>query len=233
MKYSMKQTVAFGIGAQQGAWPVQEDGFFVDPQARVFALADGFGGRGSGDIAAKLALKEAGRRISGADAKAGAGFQRNLLVDINKNLLEWNGKRQPNTRGGCSLALLQISESGLVTAINCGGTSVGLVRNGACLGLLSPQAAPRLQPGSALLPDAALGLGGDIFPESRIFKGLPGDLLFLASSGVDWESSGFQLELLAQWGVHLPGSEIASMAENLVSRVSPEWNATFLALEIP
>lgn len=230
----MKQTIAFGVAAQRGNWPAQEDGYFADPQSRVFALADGFGGRGNGDLAAKLALKELGSRLSrngGAKAPL-SSEQRALFSDINKIILNWNTKRAPNARGGCSLAFVQISASGLVTALNCGASSVGLVRNGACQALLPPQAAPRLQLGGVLLPTQALGLG-EIIPEARVFQALPGDLLFLASSGLEWESAAFQLELLAQWGIHLPGSDISVLAETLVGQVSPEWNATFLGLEIP
>jgi hypothetical protein len=55
LETSLKKTVAFGAAARQGKWPAQEDGFYADPQKRAFILADGFGGRGSGDLSAKLA----------------------------------------------------------------------------------------------------------------------------------------------------------------------------------
>ncbi|MGE3263453.1 MAG: PP2C family serine/threonine-protein phosphatase [Bacteriovoracia bacterium] len=231
----MKQTIAFGVAAQQGNWPVQEDGYFVDPQERIFALADGFGGRGNGDIAAKMALRELRARLPRGEASkpASVASQRQLFLDINKIILEWNAKRPAAGRGGCSLALVQVGLTGLVTVTNCGGSVVGLVRNGACQALLSPQAAPRARPGGAILPEQALGLGADISPETRVFPSLRGDLVFLASSGFEWESAAFQGELLAQWGIHLPGSGMAPLAENLVRVVSPEWNATFLGLEIP
>jgi serine/threonine protein phosphatase PrpC len=230
----MRQTIAFGAAAQQGTWPAQEDGYFADPQSRVFALADGFGGKGNGDLAAKLALKELGARVArkGGAKPAASIDQRALCGDINKFIFDWNAKRAPAARGGCSLAMLQISATGLVSASNCGASSVGLVRNGACVALLSPQAAPRQQLGGVLLPAQALGLG-EISPEARVFQALPGDLVFLASGGLEWESAAFQVELLAQWGIHMPGSDISVLAESLVSKVSPDWNATFLGLEIP
>jgi serine/threonine protein phosphatase PrpC len=231
----MRQTIAYGVAAQQGNWPAQEDGFFVDPQSRVFALADGFGGKGNGDLAAKLVLKELGARVPRmAEAKlSGTSVQLAFFKDINKIILDWNGKRAPAKRGGSSLALVQVSTSGLVTMMNCGASAVVLVRNSASQALLSPQSAPRFHSGGALYPTQAIGMGAEISPEFRVFQALPGDLLFLASSGLEWESVGFQVELLAQWGIHLPGSDLNALARDLVGRVSPEWNATFLGLEIP
>lgn len=233
----MRQTIAFGVAAQQGNWPVQEDGYFVEPQGRTFALADGFGGRGGGDLAARLALREVGQKSKREDtpaARAGlAGAQAALFRDINKNILDWNAKRGPGQRGGTSLALAQISLTGLVTLTNCGATAAGLLRQGACQMLLPPQAAPRTQPGAPLLPDQALGLAAEVIPESRSFQAITGDLIFLVSSGVDFEAAAFQAELLAQWGIHLPGDSMTSLAEGLLRAASPEWNTTFLALEIP
>lgn len=221
----MRQTTAFGVAAQQGNWPVQEDGYFVDPQTRRFVLADGFGGLGRGDQAAKAVLKEISTKLTGAAA------QKSVLADINKSILDQNAKKPPSARGGASVAVAQISPDGIVTAANCGATAVVLVRNGATHVVLAPQASPRLQAGATLYPEQALGLG-EISPETRSFAALPGDLLFLASSGLDWESSAFQTELLAQWGVHLPGSSMADLAAGLLRGVSPEWNSTLLIVEI-
>jgi serine/threonine protein phosphatase PrpC len=219
--------MAFGVAAQRGGWPVQEDGYFVDPQTRRFVLADGFGGQGRGDLAAKTALKEIPARL----AAPGVAAQRTALAEVNKIILDQNAKRAPAARGGASVAVAQISPAGFVSASNCGATAVALVRNGATRVLLSPQAGPRAVPGAALYPEQALGLG-EVQPEARSFAALPGDLLFLASSGLDWESSEFQAELLAQWGIHLPGTSLAPLAEGLLQRVSPEWNSTLLVIEI-
>lgn len=54
----MKKTLSFGAATQQGTWPVQEDGFYVDPVGQIYAVSDGFGGRGAGDISVKLTLEE-------------------------------------------------------------------------------------------------------------------------------------------------------------------------------
>jgi serine/threonine protein phosphatase PrpC len=84
----MRQTIAFGVAAQQGNWPAQEDGYFADPQGRAFVIADGFGGRGNGDLAARLALKELGGRLA-RRGEPGVASQAAYLSDINKIILEW------------------------------------------------------------------------------------------------------------------------------------------------
>lgn len=223
----MKQTIAFGAAARQGNWPVQEDGFFADPQQKIFALADGFGGRGNGDIAVKTALA-AFRAKTAKEAPAPA----EIFESINKAILDWSNPRPPASRGGCSMAFLRLESSGMISAANCGATGVGLIRGGRCLSILSPQSAPRPVPGMPLLPDEALGLLPGIKPEVRSFRPLPGDLIFLSSSGLEWEGEPFQTEILAQWSIHMPGSSIAPLAESLVQAAYPDWNATFLGIEI-
>lgn len=221
----MKQTIAYGAATNQGGWPVQEDGFFANPVERVFALADGFGGRGHGDIAAKTALGAVRERGGGAP-------NAELFSAINKNILSWNEKRPVANRGGCSLAWLKVDKGNSVVAANCGASAVGLVRAGVCQALLAPQAAPRAAPGGALVPDQALGVSTAVVPELRGFVARAGDLIFLVSGGIDWQGPAFQAELSALWGIHMPGGSLADLAQSLVNLGPPDWNATFLGVEI-
>jgi hypothetical protein len=155
-----------------------------------------------------------------------------LFEGINKKILEWNAPRPSGARGGCSLATLWIDDKGYVTAANAGATGVGLVRNGRCLALLAPQSPPRLSAGMPLVPDQALGLMPGILPETRSFFAMPGDLLFLGSSGLEWEGEAFQTEIVAHWSIHLPGDNIAPLAEILVQTSPSDWNSAFLGIEI-
>jgi serine/threonine protein phosphatase PrpC len=235
-----RRTFAYGAATTQGSWPVQEDGYFADPGAGVFALADGFGGRGAGDLAAKQALLEV------RNAKSSAGMpkegtlsptqiaHRDLFADINKKILQWNDKRPPAARGGCSLLVAAVEREQQVTVTGCGTGSVFLLRGGVWLPLLSAQSPPRRDPHSALFPAQALGVSRDVVPETRSLLWQSGDVLLLLSGGVVWEREGFATGLTAQLALRPPGSDLSAFvavaAEGEEGAPSP-WNQTVVAIE--
>lgn len=239
----MKRTFAYGAATNQGKWPTQEDGFFVDPGSGLFAVADGFGGRGQGDMAAKLALLACRAREGANPAATTEGntlsptqvWQRSLFTEINKKLLQWNEKRPPATRGGCSLILASVEQERGLVVTNCGACSAFILRAGRWLPLLSPQCAPRALPDGALYPAQALGLGREIVLETRSLFWEPGDILFLFSSGLAWEGESFQGEISGQVAFRAPGSDLATVAALAAEGGKlPEealWNQTALAVE--
>jgi serine/threonine protein phosphatase PrpC len=218
----MKRTFAFGAAASLGTWPVQEDGFFADPAGGVFALADGFGGRGAGDMAAKAALL-AVRAARGE--KKGLEGQRRVFAKVHAELTEKN--KTASAKGGCSLLWVELRE-GMAEASQCGACTLLLVREGKVLPILLPQAAPReeFQP---LFPDQALGVGEDPRVESRAFSWKSGDILLFHSSGMehpDWLSS------LAS---HMAGGDLSALATQLVEGeglAGEGWNRTVLLVEL-
>ncbi len=236
----MKRTFAYGAATNQGLWPVQEDGFFVDPGAGLFAVADGFGGRGQWDIAAKLALQAC--RSPEAPPKAGEGglsptqaWHRDLLRDINKKILQWNGPRSPAARGGCSLILASVEKERELVLSGCGACSAFLLRLGRWYPLLSPQSAPRRELDGPLFPAQALGLGPEVAVESRSLLWESGDFLFLFSSGLAWETENFLAELGGQAAFRIPGSDLSGMAavaaEGGKAPGEAPWNQTAVAVE--
>jgi serine/threonine protein phosphatase PrpC len=232
----MVRTFAFGAAASQGEWPVQEDGFFADPGRGTFVVADGFGGRGAGDLAAKLALQEARSLTPERSPREGGiltpaqAAHRDLFGEINKKLLQWNEKRPPGSRGGTSLALASLDRERELTLTGCGACSAFLVREGAWLPLLAAQAFPRDSLSAPLVPSQALGLGRELNPESRSLTLRAGDLVLLFSGGLAWERSGFQAELVAQAAIREPGSDLSSLVALATEAASP-WNQTAVAVE--
>ncbi len=235
----MKRTIAYGAATSQGQWPVQEDGFFVDPGRGLFVLADGFGGRGSGDIAAKLALGawraarlELPPREGGLLSPAQA-WQRELFSEVNKKLLQWNEKRAPGSKGGCSLIAAVVSKHRELTITSTGACCAFLLRQGRWIPLVTAQAAPRQLPAEPLFPQQALGIGPELVPESRSFTWEGGDLLFLFSSGFAWDRDGFPAELAGQVALRVPGSDFGDIVSFLVAGGDGQalWNQTVVAVE--
>lgn len=232
----MKRTFAFGASTSQGAWPVQEDGFLADPISGFFAIADGFGGRGAGDIAAKTALQElrsVGPPPAGAIFNPELRRQREAFFGAHKLIASRNQGRSAAARGGCSLLAARISESGDLFLTQCGACVALVIRSGRISPLLIPQSPPReeFQP---LLPEQGLGLGDPLLPESRSLTLESGDILVLASGGLEWESESFQVELISQLSVRTTGSNLTSAASHIIenaSLASQSWNRTLLLIE--
>lgn len=224
----MARTFAFGAALAQGTWPCQEDGFLIDPTRRLFAVADGFGGRGAGDMAAKLILGELRGKLEGpAEAALMKAAQ-----NANKQILERNIARPPAGRGGASFIAALSSGAGFVTLVHTGACAGFLVRAGELLPVLVPQARPReaYQP---LLPSEALGLGDALRLESRELELKSGELLFLASGGLDWESDGFRANLLAQAAGRSLGSTLEPIVRDLIENASMNaqgWNRALLGI---
>jgi serine/threonine protein phosphatase PrpC len=230
----MRRTFAFGAATAQGTWPVQEDGFYADPQGGVFAVSDGFGGRGAGDLAAKTALAELrAARDSAEEAALSPALrrQRAAFHSAHQGILARNASRPFSSRGGCSLLAAAVGLNGWISLTQCGACAALLVRGGRAAPLLVPQCPPREE---FPLPDQALGLSPEIQPESRSFSFEGGDLLVLASGGVEWKSENFELELLSQLSVRNLGDDLSPVATRLVESCSlsaQSWNRTVLLVE--
>ncbi len=233
----MKRTFAYGAATTQGLWPVQEDGFFADPISGRFAVADGFGGRGQGDHAAKICLAEVRVRATTENSDGLsplAGWQNSLLQEANRKLVDWNEKRAIPARGGASVLLANASEGGFVTLTGSGACTALLLRGGRVQPLLLAQAHPRAGMQAALLPFQALGLSHALRTETRFCALEVGDMLLLVSSGLEWEGAAFASDLESLLSVHLAGSNLSGLASGLLEAASLQgnpWNATVVAVE--
>jgi hypothetical protein len=222
----MKRTLAFGAALQQGTWPVQEDGFYVDPIAEVYVVGDGIGGRGAGDLAVKLALEEV------RNHKKANSWGSDLITQIHQKISKRNEGLPQNRRGACSFAMAE-ARDGFIYLNQIGVCSIFLFRAGKFTPILLPQCGPRkeYQP---LLADAALGLPGDLQLEKRRFLLESGDLLGICSGGLDWESESFQQMFREQMNLRLSGEDLSSLASLLVENTdlsSQGWNRTLVLLE--
>lgn len=221
----MKRTLAFGAATTQGTWPVQEDGFFADPVGGRFALTDGFGGRNAGDISARLALDEFRKPESSL-------HEAQVFMSAHRAITARNQTRPPGARGGSSLVAATLRHGELLLG-QCGTCAAFLVREGRVRPLLLPQASPR-EEYLPLLADQALGLPTEPRVELRRLAFRGGDILCLASGGVEWEGEGFQADLLGRLAVRTVGDDLSGLAAHLIenSGLSTQgWNRTLVLVE--
>lgn len=230
----MKQTYSYGAATLQGDWPVQEDGFYADPVAGVFILADGFGGKGGGDLAVKLVLQEA-KIKSWQSSDVSITTQKKFIQDSNEKVVQWNAKRGAAPKGGCSLLLAQVDQSKNLTISNSGASAAALWRSGKLFTLLSPQANPRDYMGMPQFPYEALGMGSEVGVETRTFPLLAGDVVLMASSGMQWDSDDFATQFSAKMAVRFPGENLAPMTQELVEIFGgipgQSWNRSLILFE--
>jgi serine/threonine protein phosphatase PrpC len=232
----MKKTLAYGVASSQGSWPVQEDGFLADPVSGFFALADGFGGRGAGDLAAKAVLAEVRAKReagSGPELTPDLRRQREAFAKAHQLIRDRNEKRAAASRGGSSAITARIDASGLVSLTQCGACSALLVKGGKIHPVLLPQA-PFREEFQPLLPNQALGVGTSVSAESRVLDLEAGDILALLTSGLEWESDSFQLELTSQLAVRGRGEDLSAAASHIVQNCSlsaQNWNRTIVLIE--
>ena len=236
----MATTLAYGAATNQGAWQVQEDGFFADPVQGTFAVADGMGGKGKGDLATKKLLREIlDLRMSKSEKKIiSIEEQQKKVLSWNQSLLHWNQGKKIAERGAVSLIFAECSFSKknfLIT--QCGSCAAVLIRQGQLLPALTSQT--DLPSGDSLRwlpPMAVLGVTQSLSLQSRNISVERGDVLFLASGGVYWLHGEFlQIanKLLAERST---GMSLADVAARLVNEHKltgrAPWNRSLVAIEI-
>lgn len=230
----MKQTFSYGAATIQGEWPVHEDGFYVDPVSGTFILADGFGGRGGGDMAVKMILQDA-KSKDWLDKNPSLDIQKKFIEASSEKILNWNAKKESGPKGGCSVIIAQIDKAKNLSISNCGACSAALWRAGNLIPLLAPQANPREFAGMPLFPTEALGVKNKIHCESRSFPLMAGDLILMGSSGLQWDSADFIAQFSAKMAVRFPGENLAPMAQELAEIFGgipgQSWNRSFLVFE--
>lgn len=154
----MKHTLAFGGFSQRGAWPLQEDSFWVEPSRGVFVLCDAFGGFSAGDSAAaeiapaigEYLVNQTGLLNEGNDSPELASEQKyshlspeeievmRAFTRMNKIICERNFEQNPAKRAGASVVAGKILSGGRVVIGAVGVIRVNLFKQGKLEPLLMP-----------------------------------------------------------------------------------------------
>jgi serine/threonine protein phosphatase PrpC len=203
---SEKVTIrAYGSFVDKGpARPLNEDACFIDAERLCFGIADGYGGNGVGDAAARQVLEKAAFFMKNGlgDSEVTLPYVfRSYLTDAgnlvfnaflyaNQILVDENRKRHINGRGGAS-ALLAFATGNKMVVASCGSCQGFLVRRGRVQAITKARSynAARGQFQGSWNPKWAfplMGLGHapDLEPEIFELQMEKGDLIFLATDGI-------------------------------------------------
>jgi len=182
----------------------QEDAFLSQPESGLFVVSDGFGGKGPGEKAAKLACESVGRFLEkeARDRDATLPFVLkpyyslagnvllNAIVYANSRIISEFKKNKSNGRGGASVCAGFLDHHVFAFA-SFGTCSVELIRDGVKKEIVTPRSYARLldptggldQHPSYQFPVVALGLLEDIEPEIYEMHVEPGDWIILRTDG--------------------------------------------------
>jgi len=180
---------------------VQEDVAYANAERGVSAVADGFGGAGSGDVAAREAIEAVSEyletQMGDQDATLPFVLRKyfslsgnilfNAVLHANARVLKGNREKNVHEKGGASLLVCTLDRDFLSLAA-VGSCRSGLIRQGQFRGLSVPRSLGGLEnPFSEgdRVPLTAIGLGTDLEPELVEFRVRSGDWLLLESGGLD------------------------------------------------
>jgi serine/threonine protein phosphatase PrpC len=201
---------------------VNEDSYLVVPERSLFGIADGFGGVGIGDVAAKKCLEDVKYFVEHGlgDSEVtlpfiyrryytnGANLVFNAFLYANQQLYTENKSKHINARGGASVMFL-FFEGNHMTLANVGSCSAMLVRRGRVQQLVKPRSYNAVRgvfQGSWnpkwAFPLMAMGQSGDLEPEILELQVERGDLILISTDGVysrlTWEEFSDCYSILKQ-----------------------------------
>ena len=195
---------AISTFTSKGRRPTQEDHLLVDREKGMFIIADGFGGQGPGQQAAKIAcesvqhflFKEAG------DLEATLPFVLknyfslagnvlfNSLIFANNKVNAFNKGKNIHEKGGASV-LAGFIDGDLLALANVGVCSGWLFRDGKSIELVVPRSFGQLRNPFTIdsemeyrVPLIAIGMYENLEPEIVEYRIRPGDWLVLNTDGI-------------------------------------------------
>ena len=228
----------------QGRRQAMEDFVLVDNQRGVFAVADGFGGKGLGNQAAKIACDATAEFLKreGGDEDATLPFEMRKYYSLTANIL-LNAVLHASRRvfqskrvAGCSLvsAYVEFNHCAIASIGTCSAT---LVREGKSQRIVVPQSYGRfLDPTNESwvsgadgmdAPMMALGVQEDIEPQLVEFRLHPGDLLVLHSDGF---SVDLQDQAIQAWVSQDTATERFGALKELLESADFEDNSSILLI---
>ncbi len=174
---------------------VNEDSIHLDPEAGIFVVADGMGGRPGGDTASRMAMERFVELcISAPEVPDAEGF-RHIIGEVNRRVRELAQDDQVLTGMGTTLSAI-IVDGDRGTLVHVGDSRIFLFRDDDLRQLTtdhtveaefrveSPDTAAELNPRVAGMLTRTIGTEENVDPEIRIIELQGGDSLLLATDGI-------------------------------------------------
>lgn len=217
----------------KGAREQQEDFLLVNPQRKVFVVADGFGGPVPGATSARAACEAVRgfleREAGDLDAtlpfvlrtyfSLAGNVLFNALIHANRKCTVLNKGKNVHERGGASV-LAGFMDGDLLALANVGICEAWLLRDGKCVELVAPRSYARLQEpfsrpeaDELRVPLMAVGMAEDLEPEITEFRVRAGDWLLLQTDGLTPEARNTCLGIQAE--NRAPGEAVARLEQTL------------------
>ncbi len=198
----MRAVRAYGAFSEPGPKrELNEDSYLVHPERELFGIADGFGGVGIGDKAAKKSLEDVKFFVENGlgDSEvtlpfiyrsyytASANLIFNAFLYANGQLCKENQNKSIQTRAGASL-LFSFFQKPHLTLAHVGLCQAYLLRGSKLQSITTPRSYHFFRGGGFnprwTFPLMALGFAKDLEPEILELKVEKGDVLFLMTDGV-------------------------------------------------
>ncbi len=192
----------FGFKSDTGRQrQINQDAFFVMPEAGIFLLADGVGGHSSGELASRTTMADMASFIrenpipEGVDDDDLIDYFLSLICGVNDHVREIAGKDE--TRGMATTLLMLYIHLDTAYVINVGDSRAYLIRDGDILqitedhtfvndlvrkGILSAAQA-RNHPDRNMIT-RAIGAEKTVIPDFYMFKIYSNDIILMCSDGL-------------------------------------------------
>lgn len=190
---------AFGLTDKGRVRPHNEDALLVEPEAGIFAVADGMGGHAAGEVASRIAIETVDELLARKRALPDdiPGTLRSIVQEANQRIAD-RIKQSPECAGmGTTLVIAAVSGS-TVWLAHVGDSRAYILHDGAIrqltsdhsfvnelvrLGMLTAEQASR-DPRRNVVT-RALGSDPSVVPDVIEEECEPGDVLLLCSDGLN------------------------------------------------
>ena len=213
-----------------------QDSICLDYEHQFFAVADGMGGHNGGDIASQLAARVMPEYISKNKNKPPQELMRDVIVEVNRQILETAAAQPELTGMGTTLSAVMFSGAQLILG-NVGDSRVYMIHNNAIFQMTRDHSfvQEKLNMGIYTREDAAhdpqknvlvrsVGIDEDIQVDVFNYRICKNDIFLICSDGLHGKVSDRDILFIVQ--KHLPDPEScdASQVQALVNELIQQAN---------
>lgn len=213
-----------------------QDSICLDHEHHFFAVADGMGGHNGGDIASQLAARVMPEYISKNKNKPPQELMRDVIVEVNRQILETAAAQPELTGMGTTLSAVMFSGAQLILG-NVGDSRVYMIHNNAIFQMTRDHSfvQEKLNMGIYTREDAAhdpqknvlvrsVGIDEDIQVDVFNYRICKNDIFLICSDGLHGKVSDRDILFIVQ--KHLPDPEScdASQVQALVNELIQQAN---------